>query len=260
MTLPLIKVNQVSFDFINQMIKYESTIIEIIVIVAIIIIIDRIIIRKTKTIARTLHISVQSLRSVVTLLRFALLAILLFALATVEFLPTEYFVGAGALIGTAIGFGMSRYISNFASGAYILFSGLYKIGDYVRIGSEEGIVIDMSVNYTKLKREDDTVLVISNQTILNQSVVNFRVKGEDYFVYPISVSFDLKYSWSKIRSVLDSVIKEVKNDVKDISYEIKEVTRLEVKVNVIISVARAESIPELKAKILDLIMNLISEQ
>ena len=79
-----------------------------------------------------------------------------------------------------------------------MFSGLYKIGDYVRIGSEEGIVIDMSVNYTKLKREDDTVLVISNQTILNQSGVNFRVKGEDYFVYPISVSFDLKYSKARI--------------------------------------------------------------
>ncbi len=247
-------------DIINQIARYSTSIVEIIVIIIIILIIDRIIVRKTKIIARTLHVSVQALRSVIILLRFTLLAILLIALATVEILPTEYFVGAGALIGTAIGFGMSRYISNFASGAYILFSGLYRIGDYVKIGSEEGIVVDMSVNYTQLKKEDGTLLVISNQTILNQSVVNYRVKGSDYFIYPIPVSFDLKHSWSKIKSVLDSVIKEVKNEVKDMNYEIREITRLEVKVDVIVEVNNAERIPELKTKILDIIMNSLNSE
>lgn len=248
-----------NLDFINQVVRYQRTIIEIAVIVIIILIIDRIIVRKTKTIAKTLHVSVQALRSIITLLRFVLLAILLFALATVEFLPTEYFVGAGALIGTAIGFGMSRYISNFASGAYILFSGLYKIGDYVRIGSEEGLVIDMSVNYTKLLRDDETVLIISNQNILNKTVVNFRAKDEDIYVYPVPLSFDMKYPWDKIKSILEKAIESLKGEVINITYEIKEVTRLEVKVNMIITVDRPEKIPDIKSRILSMVMNQIKE-
>ncbi len=233
---------------------------KILSIIVIGIIVDRIIVSRAKMIAKKLRVPIEVIKSIITFFRFILLAVILVMLATVQFLPTEYFVGAGALIGTAIGLGASRYISNYVSGAYILFSGLYKIGDYVRIGSDEGIVTDMTVNYTKVKKEDGTILVLSNRGVLDKSVINFKVEenGKEYIVYPIRVSFDLKLTWGKIKAILDDTCNEFKEEVIDIRYEVINVTRLEVVSDIIIKVDEPEKIPPLKSRILQRVLEKIS--
>ncbi|MEX2690032.1 MAG: mechanosensitive ion channel domain-containing protein [Candidatus Njordarchaeum guaymaensis] len=225
---------------------------KIIGIILIGIIIDRIIVHKAKTIAKRLHVSLEVIKGTITIFRFILLAAILIMLATVEFLPTEYFVGTGALIGTAIGFGASRYISNYVSGAYILVSGLFRIGDYVKIGSDEGIVVDMSINYTKIRTESGTVLVLSNKNILDKAIVNFRIDGDErnFYVYPIRITLDLKTGWKKIKEIMDDLVNGLKNQALEINYKISEVTKSEATFIITFKVDDAERIPEVKSLLL----------
>lgn len=231
-------------------------ILKVVTIILIALIVDRIIVKKAKTIAAKLRVPVEVIKGIITFFRFILLAIVLITLATVQLLPSEYFVGTGALIGTAIGIGASRYVSNYASGAYILMSGLFRVGDYVKIGSNEGIIIDVSINYTKIKKEDGTIVALSNKGILDTPIINFRVEEDDkeYYLYPIRTIFDLKLTHDKILAILEEIIREFKDKTIEIYYEIIELTRNEAKIDIIIKVDEPEKIPQLKSEILSWIL------
>lgn len=81
---------------------------------------------------------------------------------------------ASVIIGLAVGLAISLAMRNFVAGLYIMTSDPFDIGDYVRIGSNEGIVLEISLNYTKLRQIDGSVTLIPNNNVMNSSVTNFR--------------------------------------------------------------------------------------
>ncbi|MFX1299534.1 MAG: mechanosensitive ion channel family protein [Promethearchaeota archaeon] len=83
---------------------------------------------------------------------------------------------ASVIIGLAGGLAISLAMRNFVAGLYILISDPFDIGDYVRIGSNEGIVLEISLNYTKLRQIDGSITLIPNNNVMNSSVTNFRFK------------------------------------------------------------------------------------
>lgn len=90
---------------------------------------------------------------------------------------TESIVGsASVIIGLALGLAISLAMQNFVAGLYIMTSDPFDIGDYVRIGTNEGIVLEISLNYTKLRQLDGSMTLIPNSKVMNSSVTNFRFK------------------------------------------------------------------------------------
>ncbi len=63
---------------------------------------------------------------------------------------------------------------NFVAGLYVMITDPFNVGDYVRIGSNEGIVLEISLNYTKLRQMDGTTALIPNDNVMSSSVTNFR--------------------------------------------------------------------------------------
>ena len=83
---------------------------------------------------------------------------------------------ASVIIGLAGGLAISLAMRNLVAGLYIMISDPFDIGDYVRIGSNEGIVLEISLNYTKLRQIDGSITLIPNNNVMNSSVTNFRFK------------------------------------------------------------------------------------
>ncbi len=81
---------------------------------------------------------------------------------------------ASVIIGLAVGLAISLAMRNFIAGLYVLFSDPFDVGDYVRIGSNEGIILEMSLNYTKLRQIDGSITLIPNNNVMNSAVTNFR--------------------------------------------------------------------------------------
>jgi small-conductance mechanosensitive channel len=81
---------------------------------------------------------------------------------------------ATVIIGLAIGIAISLAIRNFIAGLYVMITDPFNVGDYVRIGSNEGIVLEISLNYTKLRQMDGTSALIPNDNVMSSSVTNFR--------------------------------------------------------------------------------------
>ncbi|MFX0014939.1 MAG: mechanosensitive ion channel domain-containing protein [Promethearchaeota archaeon] len=89
----------------------------------------------------------------------------------------ELFIGAAALLGTAIGFASSTTLGNFLSGLYLLVTNPFSVGDYIMLPSFEieGIVEEISINYTKILTPKGIHVSISNQNMLGTIIYNTSI-------------------------------------------------------------------------------------
>ena len=123
----------------------------------------------------------EATTGVIFIVRLIFFAIAVIAgLAVTNLVAGEGVIAFGALTGTAVGLAFSRSLSNLVSGLYVFASRPFRVGDYIRLGSMEGIVRDITLNYTRLTKPDLTTELIPNSDIVESKLTNFRVRAEDY--------------------------------------------------------------------------------
>jgi hypothetical protein len=89
----------------------------------------------------------------------------------------DFFIGAAALLGTAIGFASSSTIGNFISGLYLLLTNPFNVGDYVMLPNlkVEGIIEEISINYTNILTPEGIHVIIANQKLLGTIIKNTEI-------------------------------------------------------------------------------------
>ncbi|MHA1578678.1 MAG: mechanosensitive ion channel domain-containing protein [Candidatus Freyarchaeota archaeon] len=92
------------------------------------------------------------------------------------FIPSELLVALTASLATAFALFLSFSLENVVAGIYILITQPFSVGDYVRIGDNEGIVEEVTINYTRLYGPDRSFVTLANQRVLLNSIINYRVK------------------------------------------------------------------------------------
>ncbi|MDD4557058.1 MAG: mechanosensitive ion channel [Alphaproteobacteria bacterium] len=78
---------------------------------------------------------------------------------------------AGAL-SFGVGLGFQNIVSNLVSGIIILFERPFRIGDWVVINGQEGIVKQINIRATEIETFDKSSVIIPNGTILSSSLTN----------------------------------------------------------------------------------------
>jgi len=75
--------------------------------------------------------------------------------------------------GLAVAFAAQDTIANLFGSFVVVLDHPFKVGDYVRIGSAEGIVEDIGLRSTRLRSSDRTQIVLPNKTAAAETIVNF---------------------------------------------------------------------------------------
>jgi small-conductance mechanosensitive channel len=80
-------------------------------------------------------------------------------------------------LSVGIGFGLQAITQNFVSGLILLAERPIKIGDLIRVGTDEGDVKRISVRSTEIVLADHSTLIVPNSELITKTVLNKTLAG-----------------------------------------------------------------------------------
>lgn len=93
------------------------------------------------------------------------------ALTTIGWSIMPMLAGLG-VAGIIIGFALQDSLKSFVAGWMILLYHAYDVGDYVRVHGTEGRVRKMTLNSTRIATPDNTIKLVPNRKIWDDTIVN----------------------------------------------------------------------------------------
>jgi small-conductance mechanosensitive channel len=184
-----------------------SAIIGIIIIVAVAIALERLFTRYLSKLAKRVKLEPSTANNLVLTFRILILISAVLSIGQVGGLQPEWVLSISAIGGAALGFASTKTIGNFIAGLFLLAARPFKVGDYVRIGTVEGIVQEITINYTKVLTIGNNRVSISNLQILDRDITNFyKSEGQlDLYCYTFEIGFDHSVSTEKIAQIFAEV-------------------------------------------------------
>lgn len=151
--------------------------------------------------------------------------LLIFAVAIQLGVPSASFVTLMGSAGLAIGLALQGSLSNLAGGFMILLFHPFRVGHYIKTGTDDGVVRDIGIFYTTLETFDNKTVVLPNGMLSNNVITNFSSSATRRIDIHLSVSprAEVDAVNALMRQVAEShpnVIKDRKiearlNDIKD---------------------------------------------
>ncbi|WP_394687694.1 DUF3772 domain-containing protein [uncultured Xanthomonas sp.] len=104
-------------------------------------------------------------------------------------------------LSVGIGFGLQSITQNFVSGLILLAERPVKIGDWIKIGDQEGDVRRISVRATEIQVGDRSTLIVPNSELITKTLRNMTLAGplgRVQIQFAVSLSTDV----GKLRALL----------------------------------------------------------
>ena len=114
------------------------------------------------------------------------------------------FLAGLSIVGLAISFAAKDSLENFFSGITILIDSPFKVGDQIDVDGTYGTVDEITLRSTRLRTQNNEVMVMPNMLMINQKLINHSMTG----VLRVEVFFGIAYkeSTSAARSVVLALV------------------------------------------------------
>jgi len=223
-------------SFISS-VPYLNQIIQVAVIALAAVILERLVKKYLRKFAISRDLPPDVGNGLVLISRFAILLGAVALLLRVGGIPADWLTAFGAFGGTAVGFASTRTLGNFVAGLYVLISKPFRVGDYIKVGNYEGVVEEITINYTKIRMPSLSTVSITNQSILDKDIINYRLpkkdvdlnifeKEEEVYRYNFTVEFDHTLPLDVLEDVLREVIEKHTTDAVKPEYKLIQLSRL----------------------------------
>lgn len=116
--------------------------------------------------------------AIVTLCRYALIAIGLALLFSVLNVDWAKFGWIAAALSVGLGFGLQEVVANFVSGLILLFERPIRVGDVVTVEGNTGTVTKIQMRATTIINWDRQELVVPNKNLITGTILNWTLTSE----------------------------------------------------------------------------------
>ncbi len=87
------------------------------------------------------------------------------------------FLATSAVLTMILGLALQGVLSNILAGMSLHFTRSFSRGDWVKVGDQEGIVVDTNWRETRLLDRQSNIVVLPNNTVASATIVNFSQPG-----------------------------------------------------------------------------------
>ncbi|HIP12547.1 MAG TPA: mechanosensitive ion channel family protein [Arcobacter sp.] len=100
------------------------------------------------------------------------------------------FIASLGLGGLAFALAAKDTAANLFGGLTILADKALKMGDWIKVGSVEGVVEDIGLRTTKIRTFEKSLITLPNQILANQPVENFSRRGIRRIKFRVGLTYD----------------------------------------------------------------------
>jgi len=118
----------------------------------------------------------------------------------VELLPLIAGLGVA---GAGIALAMQGVLGNLAAGLTIVFTRPFRVGEYVSIAEEEGLVEEIRLFNTVLSHPDRSRVVIPNRKIVGEILHNYGTLRQLNITVGVAYDTDIRHALATVREILD---------------------------------------------------------
>lgn len=126
------------------------------------------------------------------------------------------FIASAGVIGLAIGFGAQEIVKDFISGFFIIFEGLFDVGDVVEVDGFKGNVKSLGLRTTTITNWKGEVKSVNNGDI--RSLINYS-KNDSLAIIEFGVAYDTNLDI--LKKLMDEFTSVVHKRYEDIIEEPK---------------------------------------
>jgi len=94
--------------------------------------------------------------------KWLILILSLFFVLSAIGVPLQALLASAGVAGLAIGFGAREFIADVIAGFFLLFEGLVRVGDYVKVGEVRGRIVNVGLRVVQVRRYNGQLWVIPN--------------------------------------------------------------------------------------------------
>lgn len=146
---------------------------------------------------------------------FMIMALALFGvLAFVFDMKVTGLLATSGMVAAIIGLALQMNLSNIISGITISLEKPFKIGDWVKIGDQEGKVLETNWRTTRLETRDESVLSVPNSVVSDSYIHNFHYP-DDLYLLDIQVMVDLVHRPERVEKILMDAVMDVEEILKE---------------------------------------------
>ena len=111
--------------------------------------------------------------------------------------------GAAGIAGLTIGFAAQTSVSNIISGIFVLSEKSLRVGDFISVSGQSGVVDSVGLLSVKIHTLDNQVIRIPNSSIINDNLINFSANDKRRLVFEIPINYecDLEKALTTIKKV-----------------------------------------------------------
>jgi small-conductance mechanosensitive channel len=137
-------------------------------------------------------------------------ALIMAAAAVVAFpyLPgseSPAFKSISVFVGVLLSLGSTSAVAHGVAGTILTYMRAFQAGDFVRIGSDVGEVVEKTLLVTRIRTQKNEIVTIPNGTVLGGVVVNYTAEAKnDGVIFHSTVTIGYTAPWRQVHQLLIS--------------------------------------------------------
>jgi small-conductance mechanosensitive channel len=115
------------------------------------------------------------------------------------------FKGISVFLGLLLSLGSTSAVAHAVSGTILTYMRAFQVGDFVRIGTDVGEVLEKTLLVTRIRTQKNEVITIPNGTVLGGVVMNYSAEGRRRgVIFHTVVTIGYSAAWRQVHSLLIS--------------------------------------------------------